>query len=137
MNANKLIIIFALPVFFTAHAETKTSATVKSHSTTVQGKSSVSPIMNPPIRAGAMISVESYDAKSKTYSIVLIKEPGVGPNIALPGDLLNSVSTLTKNELELRPESIVGNSYQLDKELLLLSDKGLALRLKAQQKIKK
>ena len=94
-------------------------------------------VFEPPIKAGAMISVEKYNPKSQTYLIAIVKEPGVGPNVAMPGDLVDAISTLDLEKLKQRPEYVVGNTYHLDKELRLISEKGLELRARLLKKNKK
>lgn len=100
-------------------------------------KDSIPQVLEPPISAGAMISVEKYDPISQTYSVLITKEPGVGPNIAMPGDLVDAISTLDLEKLKQRPEYVVGNTYHLDKELRLLTEKGVAIRTKLLKNKKK
>lgn len=94
-------------------------------------------VMEPPIKAGTMISVDKYEPKSKTYQVTITKEPSVGPNVAMPGDLVDAISTLDSEKLSERPESVVGNTYSLDKELRLISEKGVKLRTQLLSKNKK
>ena len=87
-------------------------------------------VNEPPIRKGAMIEVSGYDAAARIYSVVIVNERGVGPNRAKFEDMLEAVSTLNKNLVTAKPNSIVGNQYTLDKELPLLADKGVEIRKK-------
>jgi hypothetical protein len=94
----------------------------------------IPPEQDPPLSAGAMVSVRSYDAATRTFHLIITDEPAVGPNVATPEDLAAAVSTLKLETLKSRPQSIVGNEYQLDKELRLLSARGVTLRKQALRK---
>lgn len=102
-----------------------------------QDDDDLAPEFEPPIMAGAMISIESFDPKLETFSIIIIGEEGVGPNIAMPGDLADAVTTIDRKELEAHPERVVGNSYKLDKDLRLLSLLGEKKRLELLKRKKK
>lgn len=75
----------------------------------------------PPIRAGAMIEVEAWNAKSQTYDIVMTKYSAQGPNYAKVASLLKAVTSLNASRVRAKPESIVGLSFKLDADLALES----------------
>jgi hypothetical protein len=75
----------------------------------------------PPIRAGAMISVQAWDAKSKTYDIELTEYPAQGPNYATLKDLAAAVKTVDSARAKRNPASLVGMAYKLDADLKLQS----------------
>lgn len=93
-------------------------------------KTKVPPELDPPIPKGAMIEVNSYDPVSETYSLILVNERAVGPNVATIQDLAKAVSTLNAKTLQEKPNAILTNQYLLDNELRLLSERGVALRKK-------
>jgi hypothetical protein len=121
-NLSFLILCLTM-VAASAEAPTK-----KLQPTTPMPKSSLSPELEPPIRKGAMIAVDSYNAKSKTYNVTIVNEAGAGPNVAMPIDLAKATGSVDEKEIISRPEMVVGNSYELKSELRLLSEAGVKIR---------
>lgn len=84
---------------------------------------------DPPIRAHAMIEIQKFDSRSQTYSIVLTKEPAVGPNIATPEALARALGMTDARKLTADPSRIEGHVYQTNQQLELLSELGVRKRL--------
>lgn len=76
------------------------------------------------IEKGTEVEVESYDAKSKTFSLVMTKYPDQGPNYTTLGLLSEAIQELEGQlaELAKRPERLQGKKFQLSKELKLISE---------------
>lgn len=77
----------------------------------------------PPILAGAAITVMSYDKDSNTYVIKINAEPAVGPNIATPKALASAIGLADRQSYDAfikNPARAVGNVYVLYKDLKLL-----------------
>ena len=83
-----------------------------------------------PIRAQAMISVQSYDPQTRTYRINLEKEPAVGPNFTTLEYLNTAIDLPDFEKVKKNPDKIVGNIYQLQKKLILISRKAVEKRKK-------
>lgn len=75
----------------------------------------------PPIRAGAMIEIHDWDARSRTFEIIMTAYPAQGPNYATLPSLIKAVPALNNSRTKSKPESLVGMSYKLDEELKLES----------------
>lgn len=69
------------------------------------------------IREGTVLEVQSFDSKSKTFELMIVKEPGVGPNVATAKNLVNSTG-VTFDKLKDQ----IGSEITLKKKLILLSN---------------
>lgn len=69
------------------------------------------------IKQGTAIEIQSYDAKSKTYELAILKEPGVGPNITT-GANLSKATGIPEGELKERH----GSEIILKKPLILVPE---------------
>lgn len=76
------------------------------------------------IKEGAKISLEKYNKNSKTFSVIIVDEPAVGPNYAYLKDILKSLN-MTSDEFKKIVPKIKGKTFVLKKNLKLLSDKEL------------
>jgi hypothetical protein len=69
--------------------------------------------------AHIMIQIESYDAKTGYYHIKRPIYPNANSIYATPENLAKAISSLDIKALQQRPQSIVGNEYSTDKDLLI------------------
>lgn len=76
------------------------------------------------IKEGAKVSLEKYDKKSKTFSVIITDEPAVGPNYAHLKELLNSIGMTSEEFKKIAPQ-LKDKTFVLKKPLKLLSDKEL------------
>lgn len=85
----------------------------------------------PPIRKGAPIMVQSYDANTKSVEVTLVNEPSVGPNYADVNDLVKAIGLTgaKASEVVKQPTSIKGVVYNLQTDLKLLNFHELKARL--------
>ncbi|UOF01143.1 hypothetical protein [Bdellovibrio reynosensis] len=81
----------------------------------------------PPIIKGTDIEVDSYDAPTDTFEVVIVKEPGVGPNIATSDDLFKATGIDPENK---KNKDLVGSTFKLKEELKLLTEEEAAARKK-------
>lgn len=77
-------------------------------------------LMALKIRAGALIKVLSYDKKKKSFSIQIVNEPAVGPNITTLPDLLKASGQPRTSRQMTNPESWVGREFKLVEDLRLI-----------------
>lgn len=80
------------------------------------------------VDAKTLIEVQSYDAKSDTYEIVVPGYQGQGPIITTPEDLVKAIPTLSLKRVEADPSSVVKNQYTIDKKLVYLMPEAVAKR---------
>ena len=73
----------------------------------------------PPIRAGTLIEIQAWDARSRTYDITMPAFSAQGPNYATLPALIKAVPSLNTNRIKANPDSIVGMTYKLDAPLAL------------------
>lgn len=93
----------------------------------------------PPIAKGTAIQIESYDKKTKTYSIVMPEYEAQGPNYATLKDLLAAVPTIDAKRVTAKPEIIVGMEYVTDNVLKLQSSLEVDIkagRIKPKKRVK-
>lgn len=69
------------------------------------------------IKEGTVVEVQAFDSKNKTFELMIVKEPGVGPNIATTKSLSRATGT---DEKKLKEH--VGSELTLKKKLILLSN---------------
>ena len=81
-----------------------------------------------PIRKETRISVESFDVDSGTYKVNIEKESAVGPNYTTLDYLNKAIHFSNVSILQKNPEKIIGNTYQLQEKLILISQKAVDLR---------
>ena len=48
---------------------------------------------NPIIMKGAKVSIDSYNPKTGLFKLIVVDEPGVGPNLVKARDLYNAIGT--------------------------------------------
>lgn len=80
----------------------------------------------PPIAKGTDIEVDRYDVETDTFEIVIVKEPGVGPNFAASEDLFKATG-LTEVK---KKKDLVGSVHKLKDSLKLLSEDEAVARKK-------
>lgn len=77
----------------------------------------------PPIRAGASITVVEYNDKKRLLSVQITTEPAVGPNITTPELLVDAIGIEDKGDRKAfvdNPRRFIGTEYVLQKDLKLL-----------------
>jgi hypothetical protein len=82
-----------------------------------------------PLREGSMISLKSFDKKTKTFSVFAVQFPGEGFSDVTPEALARSVAALKIKAMIAKPETYLGNQYQLDQPLPTLSEAEKLARL--------
>ncbi|MBX3018345.1 MAG: hypothetical protein KF767_10675 [Bdellovibrionaceae bacterium] len=79
-------------------------------------------LMALKINAGANVKVKSYDAKSKTFDIMIKNEPAVGPNTTSFENLRRAMGEPTAARRMGNPGDWVGREMTLVQDLILLPD---------------
>ena len=77
------------------------------------------------IEAHAQFQVEHYDPKSSSYHILRAELPlsSKGWLYVTPESIADSVDSITYKTIKDKPESIVGNVYSTDTDMVLVSPK--------------
>ena len=86
-----------------------------------------------PMAAKTLIKIDSFDATSQTYEVVMVQLWGQGPLIATPEEVAGAIEALNIDNLNRSPSSIVGNQYMTDNKMMLLPPSFVEAR---KQKIK-
>lgn len=79
-------------------------------------------LMALKINAGANIKVKSYNARSKTFDIMIKSEPAVGPNTTSFENLKRAMGEPTAARRMGNPVDWVGREMTLVQDLILLPD---------------
>lgn len=79
-------------------------------------------LMALKIRAGASVKVKSYDAKRKTFDIMIKTEPAVGPNTTTLVNLKRAMGEPTAARRLGNPEDWIGREMTLVQDLILVPD---------------
>jgi hypothetical protein len=74
--------------------------------------------------AGVQITVASYDAKTKTFTVFPTKFPGEGDGTVSPAALAKAINAIDLDQIMRDPESIVGKSFTCDQKLEVISWEG-------------
>lgn len=77
-------------------------------------------LMALKIRAGALIKILSYDKRKKSFSVQIVNESAVGPNITTLPDLLKASGQPRTSRQMTNPESWVGREFKLVEDLRLI-----------------
>ncbi|MEK2645861.1 hypothetical protein [Bdellovibrio sp. BCCA] len=81
------------------------------------------------IRKDTQIEVSYYDKDSDTFEVVIVKEPGVGPNVATPEALHKAAGINADIEtFQNKKADYVGAEFQLKEDLSLLDDEQIEKR---------
>lgn len=129
----KVISISLLMALPTQAAEKKRDTTPKNAGKVEEKKT---PVQNSvygtdlPLKSGSMITIKSYDDKTRTFQIEATNFPGEGPSDITPEGLAKAVKATKLDRLKSNPNSIVGNEFKLDAELPTLFDEEKAARAK-------
>lgn len=73
------------------------------------------------ILADSVITVRSYDVKSKSYQVTIPQEPD-RPKRTSYYFLSRAIEGLTTSRAARRPADLVGNEYQLDRDLMVYKE---------------
>ncbi|XGC80160.1 hypothetical protein ACES2L_12590 [Bdellovibrio bacteriovorus] len=82
----------------------------------------------PPIIKGTDIEIDSYDSATDTFEVVIVKEPGVGPNVASSEDLIKATGITIGNGK--KKADFVGTSHLLKEDLKMLAEDEVKARKK-------
>ncbi|MBX2996519.1 MAG: hypothetical protein KF681_16985 [Bdellovibrionaceae bacterium] len=92
-------------------------------------KKASKPMERPRLIEGAKIQIQSYDPASDTFTVQIIREPGVGPNIATPEAMVTAIGLSMKPETFRRKASeYIGAEFALVKPMPLLFMREVELR---------
>lgn len=87
------------------------------------------------IRKDAQIEVSYYDKESDTFEIVIVKEPGVGPNVTTPEHLYKAAGIgVAMEAFQEKKADYVGAEFQLKEDLTLLDDEQIEKRREKNKK---
>ncbi len=97
--------------------------------TTAEVKASIA---HPSLNKGTQIEIYRYDKSSDAFEVSIVKEPGVGPNVATPEALYKVIQTDVDFATFLKKKSeYVGAEFTLKEKLPLLNAAALAQRKKS------
>lgn len=87
------------------------------------------------ISKGALIEISSYDETIDVYEIIIVKEPGVGPNYTSLKNLYQALGSKESfSKFKANKNSLVGSEFTLAKELRLLDEMSVDKRRAAKTK---
>lgn len=79
------------------------------------------PMERPRLIEGAKIQIQSYDPASDTFTVQIVREPGVGPNVATPESLIEAIGLSMKPAtLRRKASEYLGAEFVLAKPMPLL-----------------
>lgn len=75
------------------------------------------------IKKGTLIEIDSYDSMKDLFTVVIVKEPGVGPNFVKSQELYTKIkSQVSFERFKSNAKDLYGGEFELVQDLQLVEE---------------